>query len=133
MATKQTRTKSHRRDRRRAKASDWARQGKCGMRKRIGHGPGGAPQIEIKSHVKVEHETKPLDKNEPSLTVAIGNMMAKIPVLPNSQCPRCYSENLKGDFCDDCGYGWEDYQIGRIISENDKYDLENDSSKPKPR
>lgn len=31
-----------RRDRRKAKASDWRRQGKPGMGARVGHGPGGS-------------------------------------------------------------------------------------------
>lgn len=87
MTTKQTRSKGHRRDRRRAKASNWTRQGKCNMGKRIGHGPGAAPQVELQtqissSKVRVENgrlvvpqkvETKPSGKNDPTLKVPLGD------------------------------------------------------------
>lgn len=40
MAAKRSRTRAHRRDRRKAKASNWRRDGKQGMGSRVGHGSG---------------------------------------------------------------------------------------------
>lgn len=42
MASKRKRTKAHRRDRRKAKASRWKRQGKTAMNAKVGHGPSGS-------------------------------------------------------------------------------------------
>jgi hypothetical protein len=71
MTTKSTRSKSHRRDRRRAKASDWNRPGKTGMGGRVGHGPGPAPQVTVNSDVEVVAETVPEDIKEPRLKVPL--------------------------------------------------------------
>lgn len=45
--SKRSRTRAKHRDRRRAKAFGWRRQGKCGMGSRVGHGPGSAPGIVV--------------------------------------------------------------------------------------
>ena len=71
MTTKSTRSKSHRRDRRRAKASDWNRPGKTSMGGRVGHGPGPAPQVTVNSDVKVVAETEPEEIREPQLKVPL--------------------------------------------------------------
>lgn len=43
MTSKKKRTVEHRRDRRKAKASKWARQGKTNMSGKVAHGPTGSP------------------------------------------------------------------------------------------
>lgn len=85
MATKRSRTKAHRRDRRRAKASDWTRPGKCNMGSRVGHGPGPSPQVEVitpeekpdpyarfgRLMLPEQKEIKPSSKGKPTLTVPL--------------------------------------------------------------
>jgi hypothetical protein len=43
MTSKKKRSLEHRRDRRKAKASKWKRQGKANMNAKVGHGPSGSP------------------------------------------------------------------------------------------
>lgn len=110
MATKQTRTKAHRRDRRRAKASNWTRQGKCNMGKRIGHGPGVAPQINIQTTKTSKKSVYLKNAPEPSLSVPMG----KVVDMPNIEI-------------EEKEYGWDQFEV------DFKYDLENGGSQEKPR
>jgi len=132
MVCKRTRSRAHRRDRRRAKASKWARQGKCGMSGKVGHGPGPAPQVEIKSHTPADlspharlrrlllpkpEALRPEGKRKTSLKIKL-NKVVELPELPPT---------VEKD-------GWEQYQID-IHNEmcDNEFDLENLGSKPKPR
>lgn len=65
MVAKATKVRSHRRDRRLAKASGYARQGKIGMGSRVGHGTHGKGRSSSVGKRKNRKENKTVEAERP--------------------------------------------------------------------